>query len=136
MRYNVYYLFWVDAIVRFRRHHPNEKDWRSRLLVFNSFIHGLNLWIFYIWLRYFDVLKSSFVQIDLFPGTMVDDFLSFFIQFALPCLAINYFLIFHKHRYRRILERYKESKKHIALVYTYSIVLAALVSTVFYGITI
>lgn len=48
--------------------------------------------------------KTNILNIDIFPGTMLDSFTMFLIQFALPCFMLNYFSIFYMGRYKQLLE--------------------------------
>lgn len=130
---NIYYLLWADAIKSIKEHHPNKKDWKWTLLLMNSFVHGLNVWIIIIWLKYFNIYSIPFVDFDFFPGDMIDDFLLFFIYFMLPFFVLNYFLVFHNKRYERILEKYATKKSGYAINYSLLIIFLAFASTIFYS---
>jgi len=55
--------------------------------------------------KVFDILKIPLLKIDIFPGNLLDSFVAFSIEFALPFGMLNYFLIFHKDRYKKIVEK-------------------------------
>jgi len=130
---NLYYMIWADAISRMRQHHPNKRDWKIILLMYLSWIHAINGWIVFIWMRFFGLLSIPLIQLDIFPGTLLDGVLAFTIQFALPFIVANYFLIFYKNRYQSIIERYKSSRFRFALVYSFSILVLAFATAIFYG---
>jgi len=130
---NIYYIFWADAIISFRKHHPDRKNWKFTLLFFNSWLHALNWWIVFIWLKHFQILDIPLISVNVFPGTLLDDFLSFTIEFAMPFGILNFFLIFHNNRYDKIIQKYGEIKTRYALIYSFSIAILAFISAVLYG---
>ncbi len=131
---NFYYIYWADAIQRIRKFNPQKKDWEKTLYFFNSWIHALNLFIIFLWLKYFKVIDIKLPDIDIFPGDMINGFLSFAIVFATPFFIINYFLIFHNNRYERIVEKYHNKDGNYAMPYTMIVAVGAFVSAVLYGI--
>jgi hypothetical protein len=130
---NIYYMIWADAILSFRKHHPSRKDWKSALLIYITWIHSLNWWIILIWLKYFNILTIPLITINLFPGRMLDSFLAFAIEFALPFGIINYLLIFYKNRYTKITKKYEIMKVRYAPIYSIVVACAALFSAFLYG---
>ena len=131
---NIYYLIWVDSILRFKKYHPQKADWKIGIFILNTWINALNFWIILVWLKYFKVLVIPPFHIDIFPGTLIDGFLAFTIEFALPFGVLNYFLIFHKDRYKRIVEKYPAPQKKIAFIYSTTVALAAFITAIIYGI--
>jgi hypothetical protein len=130
---NIYYLYWVDSIYRIKTYHPNKKDWKVGLFIINTWINALNLWIIYIWLKFFDIIQIPLISIDLFVGDMLDKFISFTIVFALPFGIINYILVFYNDRYKTIMNKYSKPKKKIAFLYTTIIALFAFITAIVYG---
>ena len=131
---NLYYLIWSDAIRSIRKFNPNKKDWKIAIYIFITWIHALNLWIIFIWLKFFNIQYVPLIKIDLFPGKLLDIFCAFTIEFALPFAILNYFLIFHNNRYEKIILKYKDVKKRYGLIYSFSIPILAFVSAILYGI--
>jgi hypothetical protein len=74
------------------------------------------------------------VSFRLFPGNLLNDFFSFVIEFAIPFGIINYFLIFYRDRYKKILERYSAPKRKYAFIYSITVTLFALFSAFVYNI--
>lgn len=130
---NIYYLIWSDIIQRFWIHHP-QKAWKWTLFSFITWIHALNLFIVALWLKYFDVYTAPNLHINIFPGELLDGFTNFAITFAGPFAVINYFLIFFRDRYEKIVERYKMTKTEYGFIYCLSILAGALLSGYLYGI--
>nr|WP_320020183.1 hypothetical protein [Labilibaculum manganireducens] len=131
---NIYYLIWSDAILSFKKYHPKREDWKMAIFFFNTWINALNLWILFIWLKYFNLLNVPLIRVELFPGDMLDKFVSFSLVFAFPFGLLNYFLIFYKDRYKLILIKYPKPPKKCAFIYSTGIALGAFVTAILYGI--
>ncbi len=127
-------MIWSDAILSIRKHHPNMKDWKLRIFIYVTWIHGLNWWIIYIWSKFFKLFNFSLIHVDIFTGDMIDEFISFTIMFVLPFRILNYFLIFYKNRYEKITQKYKNIKFRYAPAYSFTIAILAFASAVLYGI--
>ena len=130
---NLYYMIWADAVISFKKYHPKRKDWKSAIFLQMTWIHTINLWILLLWLKFFKVFTIPLLNINAFPGKILNDFFSFTIEFALPIGILNYFLIFHNNKYEKITQKYKNVKFRFALVYSFTIVILALVSVFLYG---
>lgn len=131
---NIYYLIWSDAIYRIRKHHPHKKNWKISLFIYITWIHALNLFIVFLWLKYFNIHIIPALDFDIFPGTILDDFFSFSVKFALFPVIINYFLVFHKNRYERLTLRYPKSEIMYSLIYSMTVLIGAFISAVIYGV--
>ena len=109
MRINIYYQIWVDALVKLRSRPQNVRMWKFYGMVFVSAAMALNLWfvtfLLMLHLNYSTIIFP--VKTAIFPGTRIDAFISFFISYLLPFLILNYFLIFYKDRYKKLLKRYR-----------------------------
>lgn len=130
---NIYYLIWSDSILSFKKFHPEKTEWKIAIFLLNTWINALNLWIIFIWLKYFNVINIKLLKIDFFPGVMLDKFIAFTVIFALPFGVLNYFLIFYKGRYNQIIERYPSPPNKIAFIYSTFIALGAFLTAIFYG---
>lgn len=131
--YNLYYLIWADAIQSIRKHHPNKKSWKEEIFILVTTTHAFNLWIIFLWLKYFKI-NIPLIDLDLFPGDMLDGILNFSIEFALPFGLLNYFFVFQNNRYEKIVDKYKNVKIRYGLIYSISMVLGAFFSAILYGI--
>jgi len=130
---NIYYMVWSDAIISFKKYHPNRQNWKFTLLIYITWIHALNWWIVFIWLKLFNILNIPLLGIDVFVGKLLDNFFAFTIEFALPFGILNYLLVFHKNRYKKIILKYKDIKFRYAPVYSFTIAILAFVSAIIYG---
>jgi hypothetical protein len=129
----LYYKIWADAIQRYWKHHPKQ-PWKLNVFLMMTWMHTLNAFIVALWLKYFDILVIPILEVELFPGNLIDAFLSFAITFSPPFILVNYFFIFYKNRYEKIVERHKDFKYNYAMIYSLSIVIGAFVSAVLYGL--
>jgi hypothetical protein len=131
---NIYYLIWADSILSIKKYHPKKTDWKITVFILNTWINALSLWIILLWLKYLKVLIIPRFHINIFPGTLIDGFLAFTIELALPFGILNYFLIFYKNRYKQIIEKYPFPQKRLHLfIHSSTVALAAFVSAIIYG---
>ncbi len=117
---NFYYSIWVDLIVNIEKNPKHKKDWKFFSLVYMTLLNALNLGVVLVLLAYLFNIKVIWIRITLFPGTMINSFVSFLIQFALPFILLNYILIFSRNRYRRLIKNYKDKKGKLFAIYLLS----------------
>ena len=104
---NIFYQIWVGLIQNYLRTHSIiSSSSKFNILITISSIFGVGFWTLLIWLKYFNVLIIHPISITLFPGTIINNVLSFFFTFVLPFLIINYLLIFRNNRYKILIEKY------------------------------
>lgn len=128
MMKNPYYILWADAISRFKKLYPEIKNWKLEIFCLLTVVQSINLWIVAIWLKYLNIYKIPELDIHLFPGQMLNSASSFAIIFSLPLVLVNYLLIFHKDRYKKILNTYKASNTNYSYIYAVTVLLIALLS--------
>ncbi|MDD4972227.1 MAG: hypothetical protein PHT07_22595 [Paludibacter sp.] len=131
---NIYYIIWVDSILRFKKYNPKDNDWKVKIYLLNTWVNALSFWIILIWLKFFKIYSIPLISLDIFPGNMLNGFFAFTIEFALPFGILNYFLIFHKDRYIKILEKYPIPKRKYAFIYSSIITLFAFFSACIYSV--
>ncbi len=104
----MYYKIWADLIIKLRSIPKNKDIWKFYSITFMSIAMALNL-VFLLAIIQRNILGYTFysLNIDVFPGTKIDAFVSFFIRFLLPFLLLNYFLVFHNRKYEKIISRHK-----------------------------
>ena len=129
----IYYSFWVDVILNYKKHHKEKINWKQ-MLFFVSTINGINLWIILVWLKYFEIIIVPQFNINIFPGETLNGFLHFFLVFVSPFIVLNYFLIFHKDRYKKIIAKYPLQRKRFAFIYLIAIIWLAFFSAILYGV--
>ena len=105
----LYYLIWVDCIKRGISQNGNNRDTLLNAMVFMSISMTLNFALFMTILQG-NILHNYFYDIDLsffsFLTKHWANAVSFVILFVLPCVTINYLLIFRNNRYKKLLKKY------------------------------
>lgn len=129
---NIYYIFWADAISRSRKYHPRDKNWKMKVFYINTLVNAMNYWIIFMWLKYFKILDIPLFDIDIFPGRLINNGISFTLNFAAPFAILNYLLVFHNNRYKKILIKYNQSQRNYALIYSMAIIFLTIVSAWIY----
>jgi hypothetical protein len=114
----LYYRIWVDLITRARSKPENEGSWAWRSMAFMSISMTLNLVLFMTFLQKF-YLEFYFYSFDLdFLPKYFSNVVSFVVLFVLPCVLMNYFLIFRNNRYEGLVKKYPSSpNSNLFLVY-------------------
>lgn len=113
----LYYRIWVDLITRAKSRPESKDSWALPSMIFMSISMTLNLLLIMTILQK-HILGYYFYYIELnFLPVYLNNIISFIILFILPCVAINYVLIFHKHRYEKLLKKYPYRKGKLFLSY-------------------
>jgi hypothetical protein len=86
---NLYYKIWVDAIVYEKTKHGHLRNWKPYTLIPISVLQGVNLLTIFFWLSTFNLKIDIFLDFDLFPGILIDGFLSGFVTLFLPFILLN-----------------------------------------------
>jgi hypothetical protein len=107
-------LFLLDTILRTRKFNPY--DWKGVITFLLTLLGAINLHIIGFWLKYyFQILAVPTLKVDLFPPniylvSMLNYVPGFCLLYGLPAFIVNYFLIFHKGRYLKLMRKYPEMK--------------------------
>jgi hypothetical protein len=126
-----FYRYWSDSIIGVKRYSPNKRDWKSALFIKTTVCNSLNIWVVMLWLKYFDVYTFD-LSIDIFPGTILNNASEFVVRYAAPFVFLNYFLVFHKDRYKRFVGKYPDNNGWFAAGYDLVSIFIALVSFFLY----
>jgi hypothetical protein len=113
----LYYRIWVDAIKRAQSRPENRENWPTGTMIFMSISMVMNFSLIMNILQKY-IIGSYFYYIDLyFLPKRLSNVISFIVLFVLPCVIMNYFLIFYKYRYIRLLEKYSYKNGKLFLTY-------------------
>jgi hypothetical protein len=113
-----YYNIWIEAIVLARKKPENKSNWKLMTMLFMSMAMALNLLLALVLLQHFLLHKMIYnIHVDVFPGEKLDDAISFFMLFLLPCVLVNYFLIMHNNRYEWLFEKYGNQQHGLFVPY-------------------
>lgn len=114
----LYYEIWTDCITKARSLPKNKSDWKLYTLIFMSMAMALNLVFVLFIIATLGITEKIFIiPVDIFPGSKIDAFISFFLSYLLPFLLINYYLILYKEKYKEILIKYKYRNGKLFLSY-------------------
>jgi hypothetical protein len=104
----LFYTIWTDGIIRITQFPKNKDDWKFKILLIMTMAMAFNIALFMAILER-NILHSNFynINLDFIPEEHIRYSLEFFILYVLAPLLINYFLIFHKNRYEKIIQKYK-----------------------------
>ena len=114
----LYYRIWVDFITRARARAENEGSWAWRSMVFMSLAMMFNLMLgMTLFEKYY--LGFYFYHIDLnFLPKFLSNVINGIVLYTLPCVLMNYFLIFRKNRYEELIKKYPPSQNsNLFLIY-------------------
>jgi hypothetical protein len=128
---NYFYLYWVDAIVSIKKNSPERRDWKYSLFIYTTTCNALNLWVVLLWLKFFKIISFK-VEINFFPGTILNSAGGFIVYFATPFILINYFLIFYRDRYKKLIEIYPHGNGKFAMGYIFISVILGVISMLLY----
>ena len=117
---NIYYSIWVDAIVNIEKNPKHKKDWKFFSMVYMTLLNALNLGVVLMLLAYIFKFEVIWVRFTILPGTMLNSFVAFIVQFAMPFILLNYVLIFYRNKYKGLIQRYSDKKGKLFAAYLLS----------------
>lgn len=127
---------WVDAIINIRKNPQHKNNWKFYSMFIMTMLVALNVMTVLMWIGYggenAGLFHLNLLKIDFFPGTMLDSFAMFLLQFALPSFLLNYFSIFRKHRYVRLIEMYSDRKGRTLVAYMFITIGLFIIPVLFY----
>lgn len=113
----LYYRIWVDLIKRATSLPQNRQNWKPVSFIFMSLSMTLNFALIMAILQR-NVLGHYYYDIDLdFLPRRLASIIRFTILFILPVVILNYLLIFHNDRYKKLLPRYPTRNGKLFLTY-------------------
>lgn len=100
-----YYSVWTDCIIQVQRSPVTKKHWKLYSLYFMSLIMSFNYG--FVWTLIPKGYKLPLLKLDIFHIQFIDFTLSSIIFFMLPWVISNYYFVFRKDRYKKIVIQYK-----------------------------
>lgn len=102
----LYYKIWVDCIVRAKQQPSNKNSWAAGSMIFISLSMVFNLLLLMAVLER-HILKYSFYRFNI-PGLPLyaNNVAIYLCLYILPCVVLNYVLIFRKDKYKELIKRY------------------------------
>lgn len=111
----LYYIIWVDLIKKAKSRKANNQNWQFMCMMAMSIAMSLNL-ILLMTILQAHILNYYFYKLNFsFLPQRLSSVFSFTILFMLPCVAVNYLLIFRNKRYEILLKKnpYYEGKAFV-----------------------
>lgn len=104
-----YYRIWVDGIVKFRSNPTERSFWKLSVSIY------INTAIAIILIALLSIISKTYfggkhlfgISVSLFQIRRLNLLLGFAINYILPLIIINYFLIFRNKRYEKLLLKYQ-----------------------------
>ena len=125
---NFYFRIWANTIKYFLQNNQKLKsrNWKLYLLLLTSAIYSSGIAAFELLLRIIfrnnEIMLFLDIDISIFPLQSLNTAVATFIVIGLPIILINYFLIFYKDHYKKLIEDCENmDRKHILLFYLYVI---------------
>jgi hypothetical protein len=102
----IYYRIWVDSITRLRSRESNKDNWQIKGMITMSVAMTFNFILLMAILQR-NILGCYFYKLSIpFLSNIEDNVLTILVLFFLPCVLINYLLIFRGKKYEKLLGKY------------------------------
>lgn len=112
----LYYWIWVDCILRLQSIEANKTDWKYKSMTIMSFAMGFNFIMIMVLLQ--KNIFGYFYEINFHILTGFQNYaLTMLILYFLPCILINYLLIFRGDRYLKLIDKYPYRNGKLSLAY-------------------
>ena len=133
---NLYYIIWSDIIARYKKKNADmsELEIKSKLLILVSFINSLSISVIVLLLQLFNLIDMKYHNIISFSSERTNGAFTYFIYFFMPCIAINYLLIFRKNRYLKLIEIYSTPKNNYGNIYISIVLIFCVISVFIHGV--
>jgi hypothetical protein len=127
----LYYSLWVDAIKNYRLRFPDRINWGIPVFTMITLCNSLNFFTIVLWLKFFYLFTSP-IDLHIINVNLSSNTLTFIIFFSSPFILLNYFLIFYRKKYLKLLKNYTEYKGRFAAYYIIASSLICYVSLMLY----
>lgn len=103
----IYYRIWIDGIARINlQSEEKKKNWQSTLMMAMTLAMTFNFALIVLFVEKY-LIGNYFYKLNFsFLPEKIANILSNLILFFLPCLILNYLLIFNNKRYEKLLQIY------------------------------
>ena len=113
----IYYKIWVDCINNLLEREDNKKDWKFKSMIAMNFAMIFNFALIMIIIQKY-ILGYFFYTFE--PPNLSkfwNNVFVFAILFILPCVTLNYILIFYNDRYKMLIKKYSYNKGRLFMSY-------------------
>src|SRR4051812_21502277 len=101
---NLYYMIWVDCILKAQSIPSNQNNWKQYTMIFVSMAMALNIGMVLSILQ-LHIIGYVFydIKFHIFPLEKLNNALSFFVLYLMIPILLNYFFIFKNNKYEKLL---------------------------------
>lgn len=104
---NLYYRIWVDGIIKIKENPLRKDDWKWMIQAFVGIAMALNFVLILFIINFLGLTdKILILEFNLIPFKKINNFLRFFVGYMFPFFIVNYFFIFYKNKYKKLIEIY------------------------------
>jgi hypothetical protein len=114
----LYYIVWVDAITAVQKKYPNPIEYLLYSFLYINFCSSIFLAYIIVFLTTIFGPFYHLVEVNIPHLRILNYPISFFISFMLPISLVNYFLIFHKNKYKILIKIYPSQNGIAAIIFT------------------
>jgi hypothetical protein len=114
----LYYKIWVDCITRLQQVKATKDDWKKNSMIIMSFCMSLNLILLIL------LLPKKIFSRNFFYGIQINGLsehinfiLTVTLLYILPCVGINYLLIFRAKNYEKLVKKYSYQNGKLIIPY-------------------
>lgn len=113
----IFYRIWVDSMTRLMSRETNKDNWQIKGMITMSVAMTFNFILLMVIIQR-NILGYYFYKLSIpFLSNIENNILTILVLFFLPCVIINYMLIFRGKRYEKLLEKYPYYNGELFLVY-------------------
>jgi hypothetical protein len=112
----IYYLIWVDCITNLMVKEKDERNLKIKSMFAMCMAMTANFFLPTMFLQRQGHLKFYDINFNI-PYPPLNNLANFFVLFMLPCIVINYLLIIHNNRYKKLLIRYPYNNRKLFVWY-------------------
>lgn len=129
----IYYKIWVDLLYLKAKNNSFSSGWELYFQIVMMLLMTFNITTIVMSLRFLGY-SVIFPKISALPSGKLGDFLFSAIYLFIPLLIFNYFLFFNKERYKKLINKYTDSKGRLFMGYTVFSLVSFLVELILYGL--
>lgn len=127
---NLYNMLWVDAIANSKAYKNKEPNWKSTVYFLITITNALNFFVLLLWFDFYNINARKFLFIFDSNSLLLSAF-GGFVNFGLPFAILNYFAIFYKNRYQKLLDKYPSPYNgNLGLIYVLGSILLVVITVI------
>ncbi len=127
---NLYYILWVDTIVNSKAYQNKESDWKSTAYFLITVANALNFFVLLLWLDFYNINARKFLFI-FDSNSLLLNALGGFVNFGLAFAILNYYAIFYKNRYLKLIVKYSSPYNgYLGLIYILGSILLVVITVI------